>query len=204
MIYGLLADIHENVEFLAAALEQFARRGVERVIVLGDVFETGKRLEETTRLLASVQAEGVWGNHDYGLSFEPRDDVLARFSAGCMAFMTALRPTLEFEDCLVTHVEPWRAAEDICDLWSFERVDSNHLSFSERPHRLMLHGHHHRWKASTPDGPVAWDCFRPLNLDPSLRYLIQVGAVCDGRCGVLDTGSNRLTPIDLRDPDDTP
>src|SRR4051812_7811628 len=99
MRFGLLADIHEDVEFLSRALDRFALDKVDRVIVLGDVFHTGARLEETTRLLASVGAVGVWGNHDFGLSFEPRDDVRARFSTECMAFMTSLRPILEFGDC---------------------------------------------------------------------------------------------------------
>ncbi len=199
MRYGLLADIHEDARFLRAALDRFRLDAVDRVIVLGDVFETGRALEGTTQLLIEVGAEGVWGNHDFGLSFEPSDDIRARFSDECMTFMTSLRPRLEFEDCLVTHVEPWRDAEDIFGLWSFESEYVPERSFAALRHRIMLHGHHHRWKVATPDGPVEWDCFHPLKLDPNLRYLIQVGAVCDGRCGVLNTAANVLTPIDLRD-----
>ncbi len=199
MKYGLLADIHESVEFLASALDQFARLRVDRVLVLGDVFELGPRLEETTRLLISVGAQGVWGNHDFGLSHNPSHDLRARFSDECMAFMTSLRPELEFEDCLVTHVEPWRDAEDIFELWSMSRDEAPARSFTDRPHRLMLHGHHHRWKATTPEGRVDWDCYHPLWLDPVNRYVIEVGAVFDGRCGVLDTEKNLLVPIDLRD-----
>ena len=199
MKYGLLADIHENARFLRAALDRFRLEAVDRVLVLGDVFEMGRALEGTTQLLHDAGAEGVWGNHDFGLSYQPGDEIRARFSEDCMAFMTSLRPRLEFEDCLITHVEPYRDAEDINELWSFESDSTPGLSFASSSHRIMLHGHHHRWRATTPEGAVDWDCFHPLMLDPDRRYLIQVGAVCDGRCGVLDTTANVLTPIDLRD-----
>ncbi len=201
MRYGLLADIHEDTAFLAAALDRFAVEGVDRVIVLGDVFRSGGGLEATTALLRSANAIGVWGNHDFGLSHDPHDDIRARFSPECMEFMASLRPILEFEDCLVTHVEPYRDHSDIFDLWSFGEPDSPAKSFAARPHRLMLHGHHHRWVVHDPGGPVDWDRIQPLRLDPANRYLIQVGAVCDGRCGILDTSANVIVPFDLRDGD---
>ena len=59
MRLGLLADIHEQVEFLRAALDRFRQEQVDRVVVLGDVFETGERIEETCHLLFEAQAVGV-------------------------------------------------------------------------------------------------------------------------------------------------
>ena len=60
MRLGLIADIHEQVEFLRAALNRFHQEQVDRVVVLGDVFETGERIKETCWLLAEAQAVGVW------------------------------------------------------------------------------------------------------------------------------------------------
>jgi len=54
MRLGLIADIHEHVEFLRAALDRFRQEQVERVVVLGDVFETGERIEEICRVLAKA------------------------------------------------------------------------------------------------------------------------------------------------------
>ncbi len=199
MRYGLLADIHEDVKNLAEALRQFRRRDVDKILVLGDIFETGARIEGTTQMLAEAGAEGVWGNHDFGLCKNPSDYVRSRFSTQCLDFMASLRPRLEFDGCLITHVEPWRDAEDILDLWSMGRDESPDRSFADLPHRVMLHGHHHRWKVDTPEGLLPWDCFHPLELGPDRRYVIGVGAVMDGRCGILDTGTWTLTPIDLID-----
>ena len=58
MRLGILADIHEDVPKLTLALRHLRREGVEQVVVLGDVFETGRRLNETVALLAEAGAVG--------------------------------------------------------------------------------------------------------------------------------------------------
>ena len=50
MELGILADIHEHVEYLSRSLAIFSEQGVDQVIVLGDVFELGQRLRETIGL----------------------------------------------------------------------------------------------------------------------------------------------------------
>ncbi len=54
MRFGLITDIHEHVEFLRVALDRLRQERVDRIVVLGDVFETGERIEETCRLLAEA------------------------------------------------------------------------------------------------------------------------------------------------------
>ena len=61
MKLGILADIHEHTRELRKALAVLHEHGAERFVVLGDVFETGKRIEQTVRLLRQVEAVGVWG-----------------------------------------------------------------------------------------------------------------------------------------------
>ena len=198
MKYGLLADIHESVEWLIAAIGHLEADEVDQVIVLGDVFETGSRLNGTTELLREARAIGVWGNHDFGLSYQPIDDVRARFYPDCMDFMTSLKPALEFEDCLVTHVEPYRDPFDLFELWSFENEAEISRSFEERTHRVMFHGHHHKWSARTPMGLLDWRGTSPLMLDPPNRYLIQVAALRDGNLAIYDSSTNILHPVQLR------
>jgi hypothetical protein len=144
------------------------------------------------------RTEGVWGNHDFGLCRDPSPEARARLSPDCLAYFASLRPRIEFEDCLITHVEPWLNHEDIFDLWSFEPKEKSQ-AFTELPHRIMLHGHHHRWSITTPSGKAAWDCVHPFRFARGQRYVVVVGAVFDGRCGILDTSADLLVPIDLRD-----
>ena len=52
MKLGLLTDIHEHVENLRTALDRFRVEQVNQIVVIGDVFEMGHRIEETCRLTA--------------------------------------------------------------------------------------------------------------------------------------------------------
>ncbi len=71
MKLGLLADIHEQTGQLRRAIAVLQQHGGESFVVLGDVFETGPRMEETVGLLRQAGAVGVWGNHDVGLCWGP-------------------------------------------------------------------------------------------------------------------------------------
>ena len=71
MKLGLITDIHEHVEHLTMALNHFRELEVDQVVMIGDVFEMGERIEETCRLLADAAVVGVWGNHDFGFCVEP-------------------------------------------------------------------------------------------------------------------------------------
>jgi predicted phosphodiesterase len=103
MRIGLLADIHEDVERLQLALEQLRQAGADRLVFLGDVFDTGKRVASAVALLAGAGALGVWGNHELGLCHEPDARMFQTYPAAVLDYMGSLRPRLEVEDCLFTH-----------------------------------------------------------------------------------------------------
>lgn len=107
MKLGILADIHEETRQLRRAIAVLQQHGAERFVILGDVCEMGKRIEETVSLLQQVQAVGVWGNHDVGLCFDPGEHVCQRYSTAVLNFMGSLQPHLEIDSCLFSHVEPW-------------------------------------------------------------------------------------------------
>jgi predicted phosphodiesterase len=199
MKLGLLADIHEHTRELQKAITVLQQHGAERFVVLGDVFETGKRIEQTVRLLQQVQAVGVWGNHDVALCFDPSDAVCERYSAGVLDFMGRLQPHLEIDDCLFTHVEPWLDPHLVEDLWYFhgppDSPEKLARSFAAMPHRVMFIGHLHRWLVGTPDGLLPWRGEGPLRLDRQQRHLVVVHGVWDGRCALFDTQTNELTPF---------
>jgi predicted phosphodiesterase len=199
MKLGLLADIHEHTRELHKAIAVLQQHGAERFVVLGDVFETGKRIEPTVRLLQQVEAVGVWGNHDIGLCFDPSEAVCQRYSAAVLHFMGRLQPHLEIDGCLLTHLEPWLDPHQIEDLWDFHDLpDSPEKlapSFAAVPHRVLFIGHLHRWLLGTPEGIIAWQGDRPVRLDRANRYLVVVHGVWNGRCALFDTDTNELIPF---------
>jgi len=198
---GILSDIHEAVELLEVAIERLNREAVDRFLVLGDVFETGPRIDETVDLLKSIGAVGVYGNHDYGLSIDPSAYVLDRFSTETLAFMRSLRSRMELGGCLFAHREPCLDCSILTQIW---HVDDEQLpeeavarSFAAVPDRVTFIGHFHTWRAHTRQGRLAWNGSKPLSLPDEAPALIVVAAICDGHSAILDTEDRLLTPIDL-------
>jgi hypothetical protein len=199
MKLGLLADIHEHTRHLQRAIALLQEQGAERFVVLGDVYESGKRIEQTVRLLEQVKAVGVWGNHDVLLCFDPSENVCRRYSAAVLDFMGRLQPHLEIDGCLFTHVEPWLDPHVVEDLWHDhgppDSPEKLARSFAATPHRVMFIGHLHRWLLGTPDGLLSWRGEQAVSLDKQNRYLVVVHAVWQGRCALFDTQTGNLTPF---------
>ena len=199
MKLGLLADIHEQADRLRKAIDLLQQNGADRFVVLGDVFEMGKRIEETVHLLQGVEAVGVWGNHDIGLCFDPSETVRQRYSPAVLNFMGSLQPRLEIDGCLFTHVEPWLDPHKVEDLWYLDGPPDSPeklaKSFAAVPHRVMFIGHMHRWLLGTPDGLLPWRGENPVGLGSQNRYLVVVHAVWHGKCALFDTTTGGLTPF---------
>jgi hypothetical protein len=199
MRLGILADIHEQVEELRNTIAVLRSHGVERFVVLGDVFETGKRIAETISLLRDIDAVGVWGNHDIGLCFDPAEQVCQRYNREILDFMSRLKPRLEIDGWLFTHVEPWLDPCKVEDLWYFDGPPDSPeklaRSFSAVPNRILFIGHMHRWLLGTLAGILPWQGEEPVRLDSEDRYLVVVHAVWNGRFALFDTDTNDLIPF---------
>jgi len=68
---AIISDIHSNIEALTAVLRDIDRRGVRRVICLGDVVGYGANPRECVDLVASRCEACLCGNHDQAVFFEP-------------------------------------------------------------------------------------------------------------------------------------
>ena len=170
-------------------------------MLLGDVFETGPRLEETVALLSGAGTVGVWGNHDFGICCDPSPYVLERFSRGVLDYMAGLRPRLEIDDCLFTHIEPWLDATDIRQLWHVEDEPLSPAliarSLDAVPHRVVFLGHFHRWLVATREHRLGWHGRWPLRLPIDRRFLVIVNGVSEGWCATYETTTGELVPHDL-------
>ncbi len=198
MKLGLITDIHEHVELLRLALDRFATNQVDQVVVIGDLCVVGKRLEETCRLLSDVNAIGVWGNHDFGLCFDPDDDARAKYSVAVIDYMTSLRPRLEVCGCYFSHIEPWLNPEDIADLWYSDGPPDEHQKldriFDAVPNRVMFAGHYHKWLLVTQHGIADWRGDTPVRLSDDHRYFVVIGAMCEGWSATYDSDTTELIP----------
>ncbi len=201
MRIGIVTDIHDDVDRLAAALAVLRGEGVDAVVSLGDSTDFHgpyNRAWEVAKLLRDAGAVGVWGNHDFGLC---RDVPLAELEnpdPDALAYLATWQPRLTMAGCHFTHVEPWLNTEDVGDLWYFDgppdTAEKLARSFAAVPHHALFLGHFHRWLAGTPDGPLPWAGETPLAFDPAGRYLVVVAPIFDGSFAVYDTDRRTLFP----------
>lgn len=202
MLIGIVADIHDAVEPLARALALLRDRGVERIVTLGDAFDSclpGEPGAQVARLLQEADATGVWGNHDFGLSREVPLQILDRADPAVLGFAARLQPQLAMDECRFSHIEPWKDPCRLEDLWDFDGVPDTgeraQRSFQAVPERVVLLGHFHCRLVVRREGPVAWDGPRPITLSPPERFLVLVPAVVEGWCATYETGRCELTAI---------
>jgi hypothetical protein len=199
MKLGLLADIHEEVEKLCQAVGALQGAGAEQLIVLGDVFENGRRIDETVAFLREATTAGVWGNHDSGFCPTPSSAALRKFAQPVHDYFATLQPRLVIAGCHFTHVLPFCDPCDLLQLWYVDGVprtaEQRTRCFAAGPESVFFVGHFHRWGVWTPDERLEWDGASPLRLDAAQRYLVACNAVSEGFCVLFDTDSRELLPF---------
>lgn len=166
MRIAFVSDIHGNLPALEAVIADIARRGVARVINLGDSLSGPLLPEETARLLMAQDWLHLAGNHERQLLDRPVERMgtsdahaHARLSAASLAWIATLRSTHRLSDeVFLCHGSPRSDLE-----YLLETVEPEGLrlatanEIAERrgavPARLIACGHSHLPRAlRAPDG----------------------------------------------------
>lgn len=214
MRFAVLTDIHANREAFEAVLSDAAARGVDRMVLLGDVVGYGPDPEWCVDKAAGLAAAGavcIRGNHDSAaaggvesLSANARRAMVwtvDQLTDAHRAFLAGLPLTVTVGDVLFVH-----ASANDPGAWIYVTSASMARgSFRSCDARIILCGHVHVPLLASSDlgGVVRVQAFRmatPIPLVRSRRWLAVVGAVGQPRDGtaqagyaLLDTGTNELT-----------
>ena len=68
---AIISDVHANAQALRAVLADIDRRGIDRIISLGDIIGYGPDPLECVDLIRERCAWSLMGNHDFGVLYEP-------------------------------------------------------------------------------------------------------------------------------------
>jgi predicted phosphodiesterase len=171
-LYGVIAGIHGNREALSAALEVLERRGVRRIVCLGDVVGYNADPDECVALVRSRCAVAIAGNHD--LIGVRRLD-FRRCSTGAEYALRRTRRALSPESRAYLAALPQRQLlEDRVVLVHGEHVrDSAQLLREDFPRaRLCFFGGSHEQKAYRVEGDAVSELAgRELSLDEKLHFV---------------------------------
>ncbi len=70
-MFAVISDIHSNLEALQAVMDDIDKRGIERIICLGDVVGYGPNPRECLDIIMERCEVCICGNHDIAVFYEP-------------------------------------------------------------------------------------------------------------------------------------
>lgn len=204
MRIGIVTDIHDQVGLLKEVLAVLRAERVDAIVTLGDntdLFGKWNEAQTVGDLLREAGVVGVWGNHDFGLCRNVKEETQFNFLRRTLDYFATLQPKLELGGCHFSHIEPFLDPELTGDLWTFEGrpEDDDRLarSFAAIPHRVAFIGHFHRWLAVTETGRTDWDGTSALHFEDGKRYLVVVAPLFRGEFAIVDTDRWILEPRKL-------
>jgi predicted phosphodiesterase len=89
---ALISDVHSNIEALTAVLNDIRKRGIARIVCLGDVVGYGPDPGACLDLVMDNCSDVIMGNHDWAVVYEP-----SRFNLGAESAVYWTRKSLEAE-----------------------------------------------------------------------------------------------------------
>jgi diadenosine tetraphosphatase ApaH/serine/threonine PP2A family protein phosphatase len=192
MRIAFLADVHANLEALAACLEHARQSGAGRHVFLGDLVgygaDPGPVLETVTALVERGGA-AVLGNHDLAVLHGPSPRMnpdartvvewtRSRLGPEALHFLGSLPLTVEEKDRLYVHANGWAPGEWEYVTSPFEAGRSMRATLC----RLTFCGHVHTPAVYYSAGDGRTSAFAPVSgtaipLGPPRRWLAIPGSV---------------------------
>lgn len=190
MLWGVVSDIHSNLEALEAVLSELERRGAQKYICCGDTVGYGPQPNEVIERVAALPGlKCVRGNHDLAVLgrmdlrwFNDPAKVAVRYTQGCIssanqAWLKELPPTIEGLEFTVVHGSPRNAAEEY--LVTVQQFHDNCAYFNTSP---CFVGHSHLPVCFLMKEPVSYVEAGTLGEGQELRCP-------EGMRGVVNPGS---------------
>jgi predicted phosphodiesterase len=187
MRYGLISDIHANLEALEAVLKDIEKRSVDSIHCLGDVVGYGADPAACLKLVQQTCETKLLGNHEYaalGLQSCEQFNDAAKTSAvwtqetledGALAIMADFDIDRTLDDMYLVHASPFEP-----DHWHYVfSAEDAILGFKHLKKNIGFYGHSHipmvlrERPQSIPHARAGHD----FTADPEGRYLINVGSV---------------------------
>lgn len=205
MRYGLISDVHGNLEALTMVLQHLQGQSIDRTIFLGDAVGYGPNPNEVCDLIRPLAAVGIVGNHDaavtgrmdysayYDAARYALDWCTERLSPENMEWLKGLPYKVREGEVEFCHGAP--VVPEMFDyLFAMEQVEDL-LEASEQLAPITFIGHSHLTLSfCIRDDDVETLVAPQIICDPTAKYIITVGSVGQPRdrdpracCGVFDT-----------------
>jgi diadenosine tetraphosphatase ApaH/serine/threonine PP2A family protein phosphatase len=191
MRYGIIADIHANLEGLQVVLADIKAQKCTHVVCLGDVVGYGANPKECLDIIRGMNIPVVKGNHDeyIGSSEDPEgfNDAAAEAVNWSRNQLTEddrkwLRELKYFR--LVANFSIVHATLDAPQRWGyvFEKLEAA-ASFTYQNTQVCFFGHTHVPVAFIRDTGVRGGTYSKFRVESGKKYFVNVGSVGQPRDG---------------------
>ena len=187
MRYGLISDIHGNLEALTVVINELEKRNVDEVLCLGDIIGYGPDPEECVDLVKRHANVILAGNHDYAAMgmldisyFNPHARRAIEWTAGQISdetrkFLKERPLMMVYDDFTIVHATPaepekWNyilSLEDAADNFAHFH---NQVCFIGHSHVPVIIAKDEQGKISVRKGPE-------IHLQDNEKYIINIGSV---------------------------
>jgi len=209
--YGIISDIHGNLEALTESLKALDLEGVDAIVCLGDVVGYGANPEECVNIVRSRATLCIVGNHDaavaghmdysyyYDAARHALDWCKSRVSTDTLSWLASLPYKHTVGDIDFCHGSPV-CPEEFEYVFTKEKAKEL-LKYRDQLNWITFIGHSHLTRSFALSADDAYNVKAggdPARLEFVVRkdykYIITVGSVgqprdCDPRscCAVFDT-----------------
>lgn len=185
MKYGILGDIHANLEALEAVLAAMEKHKPDKLMCVGDVVGYGADPSACIAKIREIGATTVAGNHDFATIDKINVDffnsyareaalwtrrMLTKEEKGWLASL----PLVELiDDCTLVH-----ATLHSPELFEYIQTSYDaHLSFEQMTTHICFLGHSHVPVTFIQKRSVSFTMEPKINVDPNAKTIVNVGSV---------------------------
>jgi predicted phosphodiesterase len=201
VLWGILADSHGLADKLRKGIDFLRKRGVGKILHLGDVVDTlrPETVDVCVSLLVEHDISGVMGNHEYSLVTHHFKRYPEKFSEQAKHYVRSLPWRVEAEGVCLTHFSPLGGVYGL-----FAPTDDANYEETLRksPWPIIVNGHSHDPRIYRQCNGVAENVLfvphAPHMLDRSSRYILTCGALEDSYCALFDLSDRRFEIVLLK------
>jgi predicted phosphodiesterase len=191
MRYGIIADIHGNLDALEVVLKDIKEQQCTHVVCLGDIVGYGANPKECLDIIRSMNIPTVKGNHDEYIGVDENPDGFNDAAAEAVTWSRAqlteddrkyLRELKYFR--LVANFSIVHATLDAPGRWGyvFDKLEAA-SSFTYQNTQVCFFGHTHVPVAFIRDTGVRGGKYSRFRVEPGRKYFVNVGSVGQPRDG---------------------
>lgn len=186
MRYGIISDIHSNLEALNAALGFYKEEKIDRYLCLGDIVSYGPDPSRCIQIVRELKADIVAGNHEWGVCAKSKLNSFTDLAQEALIwtkkalkeqeldFLGGLPLVYEEENFILVHASPNSPA----DFYYLNNMDEADTGFTALKKQVCFVGHTH-WPGVfvERDKEIFYKPLKLLELEDNKRYIINAGSI---------------------------